>query len=115
MRAADNGPHSCRGNLPPVPTPANRVCPTLQDSHSLAEDMTTPRLDDEVDRGAGLQLELLDRRLDQADDPGQAAGADHDLGLMPVGGDSLDEAGDLVARGEAGNRPLGEQDLVGPD
>ena len=45
----------------------------------------------------------------------QAAGADHNLGVMSVGDDPLDGAGELVAGGEAGDQPTGEQDVVGLD
>ena len=64
---------------------------------------------------AGLQVELFDSRGDEADDPGQTAGADDRFGLGAMGDDSLDGAGDLVAGGEAVDGVSREQDIIGLD
>ena len=63
----------------------------------------------------GSSSSCVDGRGDQADDPGQPAGADDGLGLGAVGDDPLDGARDLVAGGEAADGLAGEQDVVGPD
>ena len=87
----------------------------IRPGRGTRDDVAASCLDDHVNVLTGREGELFDRGGDQADDPGEPAGADHGLGFGAVGDDSLHRAGDEVLRAQAGDRSSGQQDVLGAD